>query len=641
MLFAGCHKESASEVEIESAVPPFFPTAPSLPVIETSAPTEEPTTAPTEPAPQIVELSQSYTVNIPRDDFPIYGTPGYDAPRVGVVEQAGIYTIVTECRYPDGSLWGKLKSGAGWVCVTDIYNPQGGPYDLPHNQAYILPFSSDRLLTEADVSFLSLNELILARNEIYARHGRLFDSADLQAYFDSKAWYSGTTAAADFSQSILSNIEEENIHFIKDQEAMRKQIDPQILKHMAYGGTTVSQLRQYGFELTFERRLNDGLANVYRINDTDVLVALGRDAHGIFDEPVVVAISAPADIIIPNKIGSSNYAFQENGILFVPDGKITGDVGTGLFFGFQEDIPKRKITKATNVCFTGTTPPASSFDWLLVIYLNSEGDFPPEYEYCTSCGVGSVPLNDYGLCDSCAAGECFLCGGHLGTNHNCDDYPNVVCSHCGWGMFTTGVGLDGISCRQCGAWIIEPSYYVDESVAGYQWKMAYLKYIFDLGNAGDLYTYKLVNVDADGIPELFVHGGDEAAGSIICAYKNGQVVEQHLRRLGGASYIPGSGLVRNCNGNMGNYSTDIYRLGSNGFTELFHGLQEDSYEEIVNEFGEYEYVTISRFYISNGSEVTEEAFLAAQSEIFDFGAAEAFGYEGSSSNKIEQQIRNW
>lgn len=38
-----------------------------------------------------------------------------------------------------------------------------------------------------DLSGLSKSKLRIARNEIYARHHRKFDSADLQIYFDKKA----------------------------------------------------------------------------------------------------------------------------------------------------------------------------------------------------------------------------------------------------------------------------------------------------------------------------------------------------------------------------------------------------------------------------------------------------------------------
>lgn len=81
---------------------------------------------------------------------------------------------------------------------------------------------------------------------------------------------------------------------------------------------------------------------------------------------------------------------------------------------------------------------------------------PPEtgnaenYKACSNCGVHTDLID--GLCEHCRNNECYLCGGPNGPDHNCDDYPNVLCPNpdCGWGMFTTGVGTDGIICPKCG-----------------------------------------------------------------------------------------------------------------------------------------------------------------------------------------------
>ena len=87
---------------------------------------------------------------------------------------------------------------------------------------YILPSSAERLLTESDIQGLSLQELNYAKNEIYARHGRMFDSPELQNYFNSKQWYQGKYSAEDFdanySASLLSDIEKKNTEFLKDAE---------------------------------------------------------------------------------------------------------------------------------------------------------------------------------------------------------------------------------------------------------------------------------------------------------------------------------------------------------------------------------------------------------------------------------------
>ena len=66
------------------------------------------------------EASLPYTEKIVRADQSIFDDPSYDANYVGVVEEAGVYTIVEERTDDEGNLWGKLKSGRGWVDLTDI-----------------------------------------------------------------------------------------------------------------------------------------------------------------------------------------------------------------------------------------------------------------------------------------------------------------------------------------------------------------------------------------------------------------------------------------------------------------------------------------------------------------------------------------
>ena len=82
----------------------------------------------------------------------------------------------------------------------------------------ILPDSDDRLLTERDISGLSLQQINYAKNEIYARHGRRFLSPELQNYFDAQPWYRGTVDADQFDESILSDIEKKNAEFLAEVE---------------------------------------------------------------------------------------------------------------------------------------------------------------------------------------------------------------------------------------------------------------------------------------------------------------------------------------------------------------------------------------------------------------------------------------
>ncbi len=83
---------------------------------------------------------------------------------------------------------------------------------------YILPESDSRYYTTEELSSLDKSQLRFARNEIYARHGRMFDSSDLQKYFDSQPWYQGTVKASDFDESVLNKYEKANISTIQSLE---------------------------------------------------------------------------------------------------------------------------------------------------------------------------------------------------------------------------------------------------------------------------------------------------------------------------------------------------------------------------------------------------------------------------------------
>lgn len=54
---------------------------------------------------------------------------------------------------------------------------------------YIFPNSDSEYLTKADLIGMDFKEINLAKNELYARHGRMFATKELQDYFDSCSWY--------------------------------------------------------------------------------------------------------------------------------------------------------------------------------------------------------------------------------------------------------------------------------------------------------------------------------------------------------------------------------------------------------------------------------------------------------------------
>lgn len=70
-------------------------------------------------------------------------------------------------------------------------------------------------LTDTMLANVNLSDLRLIRNEIYARHGRIFHTAWLDSYFGSKPWY---TRRKDYTDAELSPIEKANIALIVQRE---------------------------------------------------------------------------------------------------------------------------------------------------------------------------------------------------------------------------------------------------------------------------------------------------------------------------------------------------------------------------------------------------------------------------------------
>lgn len=75
--------------------------------------------------------------------------------------------------------------------------------------------TSSRVLTEKDIAGLSKKELRIIRNEIYARHGYIFKTDDMKAYFSKQSWYKA--CKSDVSAE-LSSIENQNVKFLKAHE---------------------------------------------------------------------------------------------------------------------------------------------------------------------------------------------------------------------------------------------------------------------------------------------------------------------------------------------------------------------------------------------------------------------------------------
>ena len=84
---------------------------------------------------------------------------------------------------------------------------------------YILADSGTRALTQNDIKGLSKYDLALARNEIYARHGRKFQTKEYSDYFSGKSWYKiNPNYNYSDDNSNLNEIEAKNVQLLLDAE---------------------------------------------------------------------------------------------------------------------------------------------------------------------------------------------------------------------------------------------------------------------------------------------------------------------------------------------------------------------------------------------------------------------------------------
>lgn len=131
LLLVGCAARPADSTTVPTEADSFSEnTVPADIPAESTVPAETVPTASTEDP--IIEASQEpattersgnnlpYLQRIERPDQSIYSGPGYDYGFVDTVRKRGTYTIVEEVVDYEGILWGKLKSGIGWVDLTDI-----------------------------------------------------------------------------------------------------------------------------------------------------------------------------------------------------------------------------------------------------------------------------------------------------------------------------------------------------------------------------------------------------------------------------------------------------------------------------------------------------------------------------------------
>lgn len=83
---------------------------------------------------------------------------------------------------------------------------------------YLFEESDRSLLTEEELEGLIPQLIVYGKNEIYARHGMIFESKELAEYFEGQSWYFGFIEEKDFPENMLNETELQNLELLDQWE---------------------------------------------------------------------------------------------------------------------------------------------------------------------------------------------------------------------------------------------------------------------------------------------------------------------------------------------------------------------------------------------------------------------------------------
>lgn len=104
---------------------------------------------------------------------------------------------------------------------------KSGTPDISDVLLYFIENCDRRYFTAAELSDLSAEELVYARNAIYAKSGRIFSSEKFGYFFRRFSWYIPSISAEEFSESILNEYQTANRDLILTLENGTNTISPE------------------------------------------------------------------------------------------------------------------------------------------------------------------------------------------------------------------------------------------------------------------------------------------------------------------------------------------------------------------------------------------------------------------------------
>lgn len=221
-----------------------------------------------------------------------------------------------------------------------IYDRYEGYYQTKDNSIGLHLIISDDSVISVEINEKSDNNAIVKITE-----NAEINKNTATVSFNDSINQQGTAIIELTNEGINLNIQREQaenktIFFQLNEKSdipISEEITAETIKDWLLNGITESDLMAKGYEIAFERPVYRAIEMaIYKIKNTDIRIALyplgiSETEHlsGIkyfFDnqpdnDRVVMGVSAPAEILAPEKVGKSSAPFVEDDILYVPGGE--------------------------------------------------------------------------------------------------------------------------------------------------------------------------------------------------------------------------------------------------------------------------------------------------------------------------------
>lgn len=296
------------------------------------------------------EDTMGFLLGIYRSDR--YSNAGIGETLVAYTDEGVLYYVIQPtdmtCYMEDETIlneYNEMMRYVEWIAGNMEIAAENVHYDA--NQ-YKLPVSSILPLESYQLSDLSNNELWVARNEIYARHGKIFQNEYLASYFEACSWYEAKEDKAEVSERELNEVETANLKLIIAAEKAYELEHPYPKQYVAGEETKASlhgskEIQRICYEVVTGENSEskctltiDG--NVY---DLDEYVTMTAPVEDVFYLTDIAYYDEKLEIAVLDNGASDDpvtYFFQYDGILHYV-GEVQGfpfdDYGNNFFDGFS------------------------------------------------------------------------------------------------------------------------------------------------------------------------------------------------------------------------------------------------------------------------------------------------------------------